>query len=94
MGNTANDFMFFIIIPLVVIFVLGAILGVLLAPERRHSIRKKQNNFCGGCGCSCICNGDCGGDTKKCTSKKSLEKKCNHHCGCYVALLTQKDNKK
>lgn len=44
--------------------------------------KNEQNNFCGECGCSCTCDGGCKGDTKKCTSKKAIEKGCNHCCIC------------
>ena len=45
---------------------------------------KLQNNYCGGCNCSCICNADCEGDVKKCTSQKAQEKQCVHCCDCFI----------
>lgn len=52
-------------------------------------VESEQNNFCGDCDCSCTCDGSCNGDTQKCTSKEAINKKCNHHCGCYLGPLSE-----
>ena len=49
--------------------------------------RTKKKNHCVDCGCSCTCDGSCNGDTKKCTSKKAIEKGCTHCCDCYIGPM-------
>ena len=46
-------------------------------------------NYCGECGCSCTCDGGCEGDTSKCTSKKAIERGCNHCCICYTGPMSK-----
>lgn len=59
-------------------------LGKTIFPVYNMNSTKEQRNSCGECGCSCTCDGSCEGDTKKCSSKKALEKGCSHHCNCFI----------
>lgn len=62
-------------------------LGKSIFPTFEKEKKDKQNNYCGDCGCSCTCDGSCNGDTKKCTSKKAIEKGCTHCCDCYIGPM-------
>lgn len=64
-------------------------LGKSIFPTIENQTDDRQNNYCGECGCSCTCNGGCNGDTKKCTSKKAIEKGCNHCCDCYIGPMVK-----
>ncbi len=59
-------------------------LGKSIFPTCEKKKKDEQNNHCGECGCSCTCDSSCNGDVKKCTSKKAIEKGCNHCCDCYI----------
>lgn len=50
----------------------------------------EQRKYCGECGCSCVCDESCGGDTNKCTSKTAVQKKCTHHCDCWIKPFVEK----
>ena len=64
-------------------------LGICIFPTFEKKKKDEQENYCGDCGCTCTCYGGCNGDTKKCTSKKALEKGCNHHCECFVGPMVE-----
>jgi len=69
-------------------------LGKTIFPTFEKKKEDEQNNYCGECDCSCTCDSGCNGDTKKCTSKKALEKGCNHHCDCYIGPMVKNFPKK
>ena len=64
-------------------------LGKTIFPTLGNKKKDEQNNYCGECGCSCTCDGECQGDIKKCTSKKAIEKDCNHCCICYTIPMSK-----
>lgn len=64
-------------------------LGKTIFPTLGKKKKNEQNNYSGECGCSCTCDGGCEGDTSKCTSKKAIERGCNHCSICYTGPMSK-----